>query len=401
MLASLFRSKQRSRRPRMTAQSKSRFRSRFARFESLEQRQLLSDWARTDAPSMALGGSYLAAVQPRHSHTTRRTLRMIQEVRLKWLNAIVVLALSAAAAQAATIETVPVGNPGNAADTRYETPGYGAVGYSYNIGKYEVTAGQYTEFLNAVAATDPYYLYNIGMWDAAYGCKIQRSGSSGSYTYSVAATANRPVSHVSPTDAARFSNWMTTGDTESGVYTFSSGTLQSIMDHQTAGATYGMAYFIASEDEWYKAAYYNGSTSTYYDYATGSDNKPDGIDFAGDAAFDAVFDDGYIDSHPNDVDNAGVFSPYGTMGQDGNVDEWCEPAIGSPFYFRGGSWLSGSSSLQATQRNSISFGGDWWDVGFRVASTASMVPEPSSVASLLSMGIVGLIGLWWRRRKAS
>ena len=42
MLASLFRSKQRSRNLRRTAQSKSRFRSRSARFESLEQRELLS-----------------------------------------------------------------------------------------------------------------------------------------------------------------------------------------------------------------------------------------------------------------------------------------------------------------------------------------------------------------------
>ena len=36
----------------------------------------------------------------------------------------------------------------------------GSVGYNYNIGKYEVTAGQYTEFLNAVARTDTYGLYN-------------------------------------------------------------------------------------------------------------------------------------------------------------------------------------------------------------------------------------------------
>jgi hypothetical protein len=41
---------------------------------------------------------------------------------------------------------VPVGNPGNAADTRYAMPGYGAVGHAYSIGKYEVTAGQYCEF---------------------------------------------------------------------------------------------------------------------------------------------------------------------------------------------------------------------------------------------------------------
>ena len=64
--------------------------------------------------------------------------------------------LAAGAAQAVVIDTVPVGNAGNAADTT----GYGSVAYTYNIGKYEVTAGQYTAFLNAVAATDTYALYN-------------------------------------------------------------------------------------------------------------------------------------------------------------------------------------------------------------------------------------------------
>ena len=48
------------------------------------------------------------------------------------------------------IETVTVGNPGNADDTHGD--GYGGVDYVYNIGKFEVTAGQYAEFLNAVAA---------------------------------------------------------------------------------------------------------------------------------------------------------------------------------------------------------------------------------------------------------
>ena len=51
-------------------------------------------------------------------------------------------------AQATIIDTVPVGNPNNAADTRYETPGYGSVAYAYNVGKYEVTAAQYADFLN-------------------------------------------------------------------------------------------------------------------------------------------------------------------------------------------------------------------------------------------------------------
>ena len=67
-------------------------------------------------------------------------------------------------AQAITIDTVTVGDPGNAADTHHSgTTGYGSVSYTYNIGKYEVTAGQYTAFLNAVAKTDTYGLYNTDM----------------------------------------------------------------------------------------------------------------------------------------------------------------------------------------------------------------------------------------------
>ena len=53
----------------------------------------------------------------------------------------------ASGALAAIIETVPVGDVGNAGDMRVmvvggATSGYGRVDYAYNIGKYEVTAGQ-------------------------------------------------------------------------------------------------------------------------------------------------------------------------------------------------------------------------------------------------------------------
>ena len=97
-----------------------------------------------------------------------------------------------------SLETVPVGNPGNAGEwSGANYGGYpffaapdrvcGSVAYNYNIGKYEVTAGQYTEFLNAVARkSDTYGLYNMKMWGSIEGCKIQQSGLSGSYTYSVA-----------------------------------------------------------------------------------------------------------------------------------------------------------------------------------------------------------------------
>ncbi len=71
-----------------------------------------------------------------------------------------------------SLETVTVGDAGNAADTT----GYGSVDYTYNIGKYNVTAAQYCDFLNAVAATDTYGLYNASM-SSYSGCGITRTGA--------------------------------------------------------------------------------------------------------------------------------------------------------------------------------------------------------------------------------
>ena len=60
-------------------------------------------------------------------------------------------------------------------------------------------------------------------------------GGPGSFAYSVAADrANRPVNFVSWYDAARFCNWLTTGDTEAGVYTLDGRyDVASILDHET------------------------------------------------------------------------------------------------------------------------------------------------------------------------
>ena len=85
------------------------------------------------------------------------------------------ISLLSQATASVTIDWVTVGNAGNAADP---TTGYGAVGYIYPIGKYEVTNAQYGAFLNAKASTDSYGLYNPNM--GSYG--INRSGSSGSFT---------------------------------------------------------------------------------------------------------------------------------------------------------------------------------------------------------------------------
>ena len=58
------------------------------------------------------------------------------------------------------IPLVEVGDPGNVADP---LTGYGAVPYAYQIGEYDVTVGEYCQFLNAVAKTDTYGLYSPAM----------------------------------------------------------------------------------------------------------------------------------------------------------------------------------------------------------------------------------------------
>ena len=118
--------------------------------------------------------------------------------------------LIAQSASAITIDTVPIGNAGNANDPATGNL-YGGVAYDYRIGKYDVTVGQYTAFLNAVAATDTYSLYKTQMATDLSVAGISQSGSSGSYSYSVIGSANHPITYVRWEDAARFANWLSNG----------------------------------------------------------------------------------------------------------------------------------------------------------------------------------------------
>jgi formylglycine-generating enzyme required for sulfatase activity len=108
------------------------------------------------------GTVLLAALGVAGTLMWRRSLTLSQTIRLAAVLWAALLIPSTV--HAVTIETVPVGNPGNAPEMRYNLDqrpeGFGAVPYRYRIDKYEVAAGQYTEFLNAVAVGDTYGLYN-------------------------------------------------------------------------------------------------------------------------------------------------------------------------------------------------------------------------------------------------
>ena len=279
-----------------------------------------------------------------------------------------------------TINTVSVGDAGNAADST----GHGAVDYEYNIGKFEVTNAQYAAFLNAVAKTDPYGLYNTDMSDSASNHGgIVRSGSDGNYTYSaVSGRENLPVNLVSLYDAARFCNWLTTGDTEKGVYNSLNGQSTSEdMSHFARDSEWVSkgGVFIPNENEWYKAAYYNPSDSSYYQYATSSNSAPSAtLDFAADNAANYAYcsqDLTIVGSYVNSA------SAYGTYDQNGNVSEWIESSVGSFATLRGGSLTDGDSYLSSGETDYNSPENEAENFGFRVANL-NAVPEPGSCAAL-------------------
>jgi len=296
-----------------------------------------------------------------------------------------------------TTDWVSIGNAGNPADTT----GYGSVAYDYLISKHEVTAGQYTAFLNAVAATGTHGLYNANMWSSDYGCKIQQTGTPGNYTYSVAPDrADRPVNYVSFWDACRYANWLHngqgSGDTETGAYTLSDGSSMT----RNAGAQ----VWIPSKDEWYKAAYHknDGVTGEYWHYPTGTDDTPGNEIVDPDAGKNAnflVWPNEYTTGGPYWTTEVGEFensaSAYGTSDQGGNVLEWNETLVfGSERGLRGGSWTDPEWAMTAGSRVDFDPSYEQAFVGFRVAAT----PEPGTIAMLLGLGTT--VPILLMRRKA-
>lgn len=317
-----------------------------------------------------------------------------------------------------TIDSVFVGNAGNPPDP---TTGYGAVGYDFYMGRYEVTLDQYTSFLNAVAKTDTYNLYNTSMSTILNIAGIARTGVAGTYAYTVIGTGTRPVTFVNWFDAARFVNWIQNGQptgaqnattTETGAYTLN-GAVSGVTITKNANAQ----FWIPNENEWYKVAYYQpaaqgGDVDNYWLYPTasnvipnsrnGSPSDPNSANFNRDDGLANGYNGGYAVSQSATYSTtqqyltaAGAFSLaksfYGTFDQGGSIWEWNDTVIGSGRGIRGGSWANDETQLRSSGRSSSTPTTQVSSVGFRIA----IVPEPTAGGLM----ILGIALLAWQRKR--
>jgi len=291
------------------------------------------------------------------------------------------------------MEFKTIGNPGNAADTDTNARplNAGAVAYTYDIGKFEVSRDMVTKY-NATSGVVAISL------DPMTGI----TGGTG---------ANKPATGISWNEAARFVNWLNTSTGGVAAYKFTTSganadiavwTAADTLDYNAANPYRSLRakYVLPSYNEWYKAAYYNPTNSTYYDYPTCSDTAPTavasgtGTGVNGNNEAVSNFQDG-----PADVDKAGGLSPYGVMGLGGNATEWEESSGdlanssgSSSRGLRGGNWVGGSSNLSSSTRGNHAPSLEVNVLGFRVASLSSdaVVPEPSLLVIGMGFGFGGL-----------
>lgn len=285
--------------------------------------------------------------------------------------------------------------------------GRGGVNYSYSIGKYEVTSGQWAEFFSAVQAcpdgTVPF---------------VHLPSITGGTTHPM-----YPTGGITWRTAAIFTNWLN-NNKDNHLASFMNGAY----DVSTFGFTPGgrftdqlthnpeARYWIPTWDEWLKAAHYDmnkanpdGSRGGWWTYSNGSDSPwvagPPGILVNGQPAtanygWNSITFPGY-DPFSTPLGAYAATSPFGLYDVAGGTSEWTEGAlfvVPTDTYpidrMFDGSCYNGSGIPDRigalSGSDSPSYGGA--EVGLRIASS---VPSPGPCS--LGLGIVFLSTL--RRRR--
>jgi len=261
--------------------------------------------------------------------------------------------------------------------------GYGIVNNDYRIGTYEITNDQWNKFaasLGVPVAGSPLSAYN----------------SSPRYT-----GTSVPTNEVSWYEAAQFVNYLNISTDHQAAYKFTGtqGTVTYTLGVWEAGdvgydtdnpyRNSNAYYSLPTENEWVKAAYWNGTNLQTYANASAGDligGVPDPAKW------------NYLPSARNEPWDVGS-SPEelnGTFDMMGNVWEWMESPYYSGDYLsssgrggRGGSIYNGDGTLSSSFRLYLDPYREADGLGFRVAS----IPEPATL-SLLVLG-----GPWLLRKR--
>lgn len=286
-----------------------------------------------------------------------------------------------------TIDFVTISGSTNPASGIPAGSGFTFTGVSadYRIGVYEISNAQWENFAAALGVPV------TGAPASAYDEAPSWTG------------ANQPNNGVSWYEAAQFVNWLNVSAGHHEAYKFTGTQGQSdytLGVWNAAEADNGTNlyrhkdafYFLPTEDEWVKAAYWNGTGLQGYANADPADlvaglpdpTKWNYIPSAGNAPWDV---------------GSGVEELNGTFDMMGNVWEWMESTWSDPNYdvassraLRGGSY-QGDDSLKSDFRFNYDPNVDAGNLGFRVASE---VPEPTSMA-LLSLAALAIL----RRRRVA
>lgn len=269
------------------------------------------------------------------------------------------------------IEFVDIGylnNPDDTNDGDHGAAGvqrFGSVSYHYRIGKHEISEAM-------IAAANS--LGGLGISTTTYG-------------------ANKPAGSIDWHEAARFVNWLNVSTGHQPAYKYDSGGTIHLWQSPDIGFNPSnptrnslAKYFLPTDDEWYKSAFYNPTGNNYFLYATGSNDPPISVD-SGTNPGTAVYG-----LRPADITQAGGLSPLGTMAQAGNISEWLETAVPNHPAAEGARYARGNNYREnffgSSHYRGFAASTDVWEQkGFRVMS---VVPEPTSLA-LLCLGPLCLL----------
>ncbi len=281
--------------------------------------------------------------------------------------------------------------------------------------KCELTNTQYVSFLNAIDpdGLNPNDVYHSSMGSDARGGILDSGGAFGSHYVTRPNMGDKAVNFISWFRAARVANWLHNGAKSYGNTDSSATAPQNTGAYSTGTSTGGSTvpknegaiFWIPTENEWYKAAYYNPTLNNgaggYRVYGNGFDTTSSvsangiGDGSAGSIGSLANYNSGADwngqDGNVTTVGTNGGASYYGAFDMSGNAWEFVD--AGYLLALRGGGWRSSAldvSSFGGWPQRPISSTNDW---GFRIAT----VPEPSTYA----MALAGLAcgGYLVRRRR--